>query len=126
MTKKKRIVWITLLLLLICGICIFLLVRCQGNPDAGKEPEDKPKDNVPTQESDVEIGDYEEFDWRNEAGDTTDNDDSFNQNSNNAGQKNDGNASNDDDDKNDAGIGLRHNESKNEGIEVDFGSWDEG
>lgn len=121
MTKKK-IAIVVVLLLLICGISIFFLVRCQKGPqeDGDDDPVDvDPKDNI-VSESDIDVGEYEDFDWESEAGEAVKKDDSFSQKPNSSSQSQGGNTST----KDDNGVGLIHDESQNEGIEVEFDSWD--
>lgn len=122
MTKKKIaiIAIVVVLLLLICGAGIFFAVRGQKGPeDEDDDPVDDGQKNPIVSESDIEVGDYEDFDWETEAGDAVKKDDSFSQKQNSSSQNQGGNTSVKDD-----GIGLRHDESQNTGIEVDFDSWD--
>ena len=117
-SKRDKIFVIVLLVLLICGLCVTLMF-CRKNKQTGKEEKDPQETAVQTLKQDVEVSDYEDFDWESNAFETEKEDKKFSQSTSN----NDESSSNDTSKtKNDNQ--LRHDETMNSGIEVEFDSWD--
>ena len=116
-SKKDKIIVIGLLILLICGLCVTLMF-CSKKEPAGVENNPQ-KDAVQTLEQDVEVSEFEDYDWENNAFETEKKEKKFNAST----TKDESSSSNDttiiqDDNQ------LRHNEKMNSGIEVEFDSWD--
>lgn len=114
--NKSWIVIVVLLLLLIIGVCLLFFLRGDKDPVSTDTP--KQEVDVKSQESDINASEYAEYDWQNEADETKDKDVSFNSIKGNTDTGEDG-SSDEDTGK------LRHDESKNTGIEVEFDSWAE-
>lgn len=118
--SKKKIIIAGCTLLLLVGIGVFLILFFQGRQV------DKPVDNggkeevIRTQESDIDVSDYEEYNWRDTAGEVEKDEEELDRPvSGVSGSENDKNAAG----STNRGVGLALDESKNSGIEVDFDSW---
>lgn len=104
--------------IVVCVLCILLLKQCRSEKDV---PADGPTSEITssTAVDDVEFSNREDFDWRSEAGESHSKDDAFNSISNESQPSNNSDSSK----ENDNGTGLRYDESKNQGQEADFSSW---
>lgn len=122
MSKKKilRVVLPVAAAVVVGVLCILFLTQCHhGVDDPVSDPDSSVSPNIPAIADDVEVGDREDFDWRPEAGDTSGKDESFNDIPSDSTPGEDSNSSGGIEDD----IGLRHDESKNQGQEADFNSW---
>lgn len=128
--KKKKIivaVLLVLLLLLICGLILFFVLNRHTD-----EPDDKPPSKVPeieTQESDIEIFDYKEYDYTDETT-KTEQEKRFDTIKDQTGNKTDGSQKNEPDapsggasGETDDGNTLKYDESRNEGDVIDINEW---
>lgn len=111
----------TLAIVAVCVLCILFLTRCQhGVKDPTSDPDSSSPSSVPAMADDVKISDREDFDWRSEAGNTPGKDESFNNIQPDSTPGGDANTSQGEE----GDIGLRHDESKNQGQEADYSTWD--